>query len=72
MIYGDAASVCDASVGVAPNCQDARGGVFSNSTSSTWEQGKQYTLGVDKNLGESGVGQYGGFIDNGRKHADGL
>ena len=59
VVYGLAASVCDASVGVAPNCQDARGGVFSNFSSTTWEQGKQYTLGVDTNLGESGEGQYG-------------
>ena len=59
VVYGLAVSVCDASVGVAPNCQDARGGVFSNFSSTTWEQGKQYMLGVDTNLGESGEGQYG-------------
>jgi hypothetical protein len=59
VIYGAAAGVCDTSLGVAQNCQDARGGVFSNFTSTTWQQGKQYTLGVDTNLGESGEGQYG-------------
>ena len=59
VIYGPVVNVCDTSLGVAADCQDARGGVFSNFTSSTWEQGKQYTLGVDTNLGESGEGQYG-------------
>lgn len=65
MIYGLAASVCDASLGVKPNCQDARGGVFSNYTSTTWEQGLQYNLDLDTNLGESGVGQYGSFAPSG-------
>ena len=65
VIYGLAATVCDASVGVTPNCQDARGGTFSNFTSSTWESEGQFTLGVDTNLGESGVGLYGLSVSSG-------
>jgi hypothetical protein len=50
---------------VEENCAEARGGVFDSAKSSTWNQTyanatqDQYSLGLNGQLGENGVGQYG-------------
>jgi len=50
---------CNVSAGVSPNCADARGGLFDNSSSSTWKNGQEQFLGLDADLGYEGEGQYG-------------
>lgn len=62
MVYGEAAGICNASAGVAAECEDARGGVFETGESTTWQQTGQWALGLDQDLGQSGVGQYGIFF----------
>jgi len=68
VIYGAAAGVCNTSLGVEADCGEARGGVFDSAQSSTWTQTyrnatqDQYTLGLNTQLGEDGVGQYGMFV----------
>lgn len=64
MIYGGAAGVCNASVGVSSNCGDARGGLFDDTDSSTWIPSDQDFLGLDQGLGYEGVGQYGMLCSN--------
>lgn len=65
VIYGAAEGVCDTSVGVEADCAEERGGVFDSAKSSTWNQTyanasqDQYTLGLNEQLGENGIGQYG-------------
>lgn len=61
---------CNFSLGVSANCSDSRGGVYQNTTSTTWNQtffeqpgegqnGNQLFLQLNTNLGESGQGLYG-------------
>ncbi|CZR66087.1 uncharacterized protein PAC_15988 [Phialocephala subalpina] len=59
VVYGAAAGVCNATLGVSSNCEEARGGVFDSSKSSTWVQSDQDFLGLNAALGYQGVGQYG-------------
>lgn len=65
VVYGAAAGFCDTSLGVSSDCAEARGGVFDSAKSSTWNQTyanatqDQYQLGLNGQLGESGIGQYG-------------
>ncbi|KAE8441217.1 hypothetical protein EG329_005617 [Mollisiaceae sp. DMI_Dod_QoI] len=59
VVYGAAAGICNTSIGVPLDCDDARGGVFDGSKSSTWIQSDQDFLGLDAGLGYQGVGQYG-------------
>lgn len=65
VIYGAAAGVCNTSLGVEPDCGEERGGVFDSAKSNTWNQTydnateNQYTLGLGKESGYDGVGQYG-------------
>ena len=75
VIYQDAYP-CDESLGVNGNCADARGGLFSSAQSSTWVQTyanatlDQYSLGLNTDLGESGVGQYGMYAKRSKDCAD--
>jgi hypothetical protein len=59
VVYGAAKGICNASVGVASDCQEKRGGVFDSAKSTSWVQAEQYELSLDSALGYSGVGQYG-------------
>jgi hypothetical protein len=59
VIWGSAAGHCNVSAGVSPDCGNARGGLFDNNTSSTWENGQEQFLGLDEALGYDGEGQYG-------------
>jgi hypothetical protein len=59
VVYAAAAGVCNGSLGVETSCQESRGGVFDSAESSSWEQGAQYELGLNSELGYTGVGQYG-------------
>lgn len=64
-MYGAAAGVCNATLGVQADCQEERGGVFDSAKSASWNQTyhdaakNQYDLGLNTQLGENGVGQYG-------------
>lgn len=59
MVYGAAAGVCNATLGVAANCQEMRGGVYDITKSSTWRNELQRPLDLNAQLGRVGVGQYG-------------
>lgn len=53
-----------------PDCANARGGNFSNATSSTWKDKGVYYIYVEQNLGYYDEGDYGfdtgtsGTVDN--------
>jgi hypothetical protein len=55
----DQSTVCNTSLGVPSNCGDMRGGLFSNVSSSTWEDEGEFTLGLNTPLGYNGIGEYG-------------
>jgi hypothetical protein len=59
VVWGSAAGHCNVSAGVSPDCGEARGGLFDNNTSSTWENGQEQFLGLNEALGYDGEGQYG-------------
>lgn len=59
MVYGASANVCNTTVGVPPDCAEARGEFFDPTKSSTWQEGEQNELGLNHALGYQGVGQYG-------------
>ncbi|KAL2075540.1 hypothetical protein VTL71DRAFT_483 [Oculimacula yallundae] len=59
VVYGAAAQVCNTSVGVKADCEEARGGFYDSAKSSTWKQSDQYQLQLEEMLGYEGVGQYG-------------
>ena len=65
VVFGAAAGVCNATLGVKENCAEDRGGVFYTADSPTWTQtqastnANQFQLGVNEQFGYQGVGQYG-------------
>jgi hypothetical protein len=59
VVWGNVVGVCNTTLGVDANCNDARGGTFVSTSSSTWNQSTQDYLGLNTDLGYSGEGQYG-------------
>ncbi|PMD45912.1 acid protease [Hyaloscypha variabilis F] len=50
---------CNVSAGVPADCGSLRGGLFDNSSSTTWRNEQEQFLGLDADLGYMGEGQYG-------------